>query len=608
MKDLRIFIWLLMSMALFVNCNNDDDNSEYAKVVPVDDGGQYTETVVTLNRNGVKDGTVVLRFYSKVDGVPYISLKDFHKVMLPQGSMSLNRQGDLYEITTSGGTAMVDVKADRFTTSSIISIFDMIGHFGSDIPCAVSYDGSQFIKPKDRQLLPETATVTFDFKKYNIDIYDDGSNVYFPYATLADIYSDMNLNTSYYNDGDKELIINSTLDFNSYKKMDPNRNERIYGRQEVTDDFAMYRYNELCFVFDYIYGFPGHDNELHRVGIENSGLDVALDKATSGAEVKKLLKSKDNAAFLMGMDGLQALAFDGGHTNVTQANTIAELPAVKARRDACDAQYPSTAALYKEYKDKMTGISNYYGKMQTLRKETYGDKKYIVSSDKTTAVIVLNSFMDLDYEGWKTYYSSKKTEADWEQLLARDGNLLATFLSGVKQARKDGVKNIILDLTQNSGGSSDLVLAIESLISRDETERQQISLYSDYVISNQASTTHYVADRNFDGSFDDADAKVDYTDLNFAVLTSHFSFSCANLMPSVMKDGGFKVMGERSGGGCCAIQIQFTPDGMMYIISCYRLRMLNAKRENIDVGVPVDVEVPIDKFYDINYLAGKIKN
>jgi hypothetical protein len=30
---------------------------------------------------------------------------------MPQGSMKLNRQGDLYEITASGGRAMLDVKA-----------------------------------------------------------------------------------------------------------------------------------------------------------------------------------------------------------------------------------------------------------------------------------------------------------------------------------------------------------------------------------------------------------------------------------------------------------------------------------------------------------------
>ncbi len=394
MKVLRN-LWLLASVALFVNCSNEDNHAGGAKVVPVDDGGQYTETVVTLNRNGVKNGTATLRFYSNLDGIPYISIKDFHKVMLPQGSMTVSRKGDLYEIATSGGTAMVDVKADQFVTSSIISIFDMISLIGRDIPCSIPYDGSLYLKPKDLQLLPEVASVTFDFKKYSIDLHDDGSNIYFPYATLADIYSDMNMNTTYYNDGDKELII-TTDEIENYVKVDPDRNERIYGRQEVSDALAQFRYNELCFVFDYIYGYPGRDNELFRAGMEQYGLDAALDKAKSGSEVKRLLKSKDNAAFLLGMDGFQQLVDDGGHTSVSQAKNIAELPAVLARLEACAAQYPATVALVKEYSDNRNKLKSYVSKMQTLRKESYGDKKYIVSSDKSTAVIVLNSFMDMD--------------------------------------------------------------------------------------------------------------------------------------------------------------------------------------------------------------------
>ncbi len=607
MKVLRIFIWLLASATFFLSCTDDDNNTGGEKAVPADDGGSYTETVVTINRDGVKAGSAVLRFYSNKDGIPYISVSDFHKVMLPQGSMKVSRQGDNYEISTSGGTATVDVKNDLFTTTSMVSIFDMISNKGTDLPCAVSYDGSQYIKPRERLLLPAVATVTFDFRQYSIDLHDDGSNVYFPYATLADIYSDMNLNTTYYNDGDRALIVNSKLAFDGYDKMDPNRRQRIYGRQELTDDMAQYRYNELCFVFDHIYGYPGHDNELFRVGMEQCGFDAALDKANTGAEVKKLLKSKDNAAFILGMDGLQQLAFDRGHTNITQSRYIAKLPDVKARYETYAAQYPATAKLFKDFSQTMTDVRHYADSLTALRKKTYGHKKYIASSDKSTAVIVLNSLMDLDYQGWKTYYDSQKTEADWDKLLARDSNMVATFLNGVRMARKDGVKNVILDLTLNSGGSSDIALAILSLITRNETERQQVALYSDYVISHQASTTHYIVDRNFDGRFDAEDAKVDYSDLNFAVLTSNYSFSCANLMPSLMKDSGFKVMGERSGGGSCAIQLQFTPDGMMYIISCYRLRMLNAKRENIDAGIPVDIAVPTDKLYDIDYLAEKCR-
>lgn len=108
MWNLRKFIWLFASIALFTNCTNEDNNSGITKVTPVDDGGAYTETAVTLNRNGVKSGTAVLRFYSNIDGVPYISIKDFHKVMAPNGSMSVSRQGDFYTISTSGGISHGD--------------------------------------------------------------------------------------------------------------------------------------------------------------------------------------------------------------------------------------------------------------------------------------------------------------------------------------------------------------------------------------------------------------------------------------------------------------------------------------------------------------------
>ncbi len=607
MKVFRNLIVLCVSASLFFSCSEDDNNAGGSQLLPIDAGAPFSETPVTINRDGVKSGTVMLRFYSDMDDIPYISVADFHRVMLPGASMTVTRQGDLYSIATIGGTATVDVKGDQFTTSSVVSLFDILSFRNPGVPCAVSYDSSPYVKPKERQLSPAAATVTFDFKKYDINLHDDGSTVYFPYATLADIYSDMNLNTTYYNDGAKELLVNTQLVFDGFDKMDPDRYERIYGRQEVSDAYAQYRYHELCFVFDNIYGYPGRDNELFRAGMEKCGLDAALDKCQSGSDVKKLLKSRDPAAFVLGMDGLQQLAFDGGHTSVLQSGNIAELPAVKSRWQACAAQHPATAALYNDFIQTITAESDYAKKLMALRKQRYGDRKYIASTDKSTAVIILNSLMELDYEGWNAYYASQKTDADWNRLLARDSNAVATFLSGVRQARRDGVKNIILDLTMNTGGSSDLVVTILSLATRQASERRQVPLYSDYVISKQTSTTYYVVDRNFDGKFDEADADVDYGDLNFAVLTSKRSFSCANLLPSVMKDSGFKVMGQRSGGGACAIQFQFTPDGMMYIISCYRLRMLNAKGENIDGGIPVDIEVPEDRFYDIDYLAERFK-
>ncbi len=606
MKMMRMLILLWIATALFVGCSDSDNTTGGQQTQPVDDGGPYTEKTVTIHRDGVRSGHVQLRFYASKADIPYISVSDFHRVMVPQASLSVTRQGDSYTVTTSGGTATIDVKGDQFTTAAAVSLFDILSLKHPGVPCAVSYDSSPYIIPKERQLLPAAATVTFDFRKYDIDLHDDGSQIFMPYATLADIYSDMNLNTTYYNDGDQELIVNHQLAFDDFDKMDPNRRQRIYGRQQVSETYAAYRYHELFFVFDYIYGYPGRDNALYRAGMEQCGFDAALDKCPSGAEVKKLLKSQDNAAFILGMDGLQQLAYDGGHTSVSQVDNIADLPAAKARWDDCAAQHPAAAALFNDFSQTLTGVTSYASQLKTLRQQTYGDQTYIASSDQTTAVIVLNSLMDLDYEGWQTYYASQKTAADWNTLLAREGNAVATFLSGLRQARLDGVKNIILDLTMNTGGSSDIVMTLLSLVTSRPAERQQVALYSDYVLTRQASTTYYVVDRNFDGRFDAADALVDNSQFNFAVLTSHRSFSCANLLPSVLKDSGIKVIGQRSGGGSCAIQFQFTPDGMMYIISCYRLRMLNAKGENIDSGIPVDITIPTEKFYDIDYLATQL--
>jgi C-terminal processing protease CtpA/Prc len=98
-------------------------------------------------------------------------------------------------------------------------------------------------------------------------------------------------------------------------------------------------------------------------------------------------------------------------------------------------------------------------------------------------------------------------------------------------------------------------------------------------------------DRNLDGAFDEQDKAVDYSDLNFAVLTSRSSFSCGNLLPSVLADAGIMVIGERSGGGSCAVQKCVTADGVGWQMSTWRGKLINDAGQDIDDGVPVDVDL-----------------
>ncbi len=84
---------------------------------------------------------------------------------------------------------------------------------------------------------------------------------------------------------------------------------------------------------------------------------------------------------------------------------------------------------------------------------------------------------------------------------------------------------------------------------------------------------------------------MDYSDLNFAVLTSGYSYSCGNQLPCLMKDAGVPIIGERSGGGSCSVQRDLTGEGLVYSHSSWISRLVNDAGEEIDDGVPVDVDL-----------------
>jgi C-terminal processing protease CtpA/Prc len=121
------------------------------------------------------------------------------------------------------------------------------------------------------------------------------------------------------------------------------------------------------------------------------------------------------------------------------------------------------------------------------------------------------------------------------------------------------IENVVLDLSCNGGGAVDAAIYVVGWMLG----------YCDFhltnPITNSFSTTSYAVDVNLDGEFNEKDT---IADKNLYCLISSVSFSCGNLVPSLLKQSGMvTLLGDTSGGGACAVQFGSLADGSVFTIS-----------------------------------------
>lgn len=175
----------------------------------------------------------------------------------------------------------------------------------------------------------------------------------------------------------------------------------------------------------------------------------------------------------------------------------------------------------------------------------------------------------------------------------------------------------MLDLSTNGGGDSAALLGLLGLLNNSNATMS----FND-VANHFRTDSIYKVDINLDGKCDEIDVVEarKFSDLKIVLLISSVAFSCGNLLPSVLKDLGYMTIGEKTGGGSCAIMIGAMPDGAYYIRSSYKC-LSDITGNNIDSGVPVNVSLlkePISQngimvndysnFYNIDYVYNVVTN
>ena len=613
----RFLPLLLASLVAMVSCSPKYYANRNRVPDEMPDGGSYTERVVPVVTKIAPDGQVTLRFYDNMPNVAYISAADFQSIVLPGSTMTVTHTGaGQYTLANADATATVNINDDVFVSDQFEAFTNQMGLLQPGM-ANVYYDGMPFVRYKKVSYFPLKATTTLDMGAYGIDLHADGKGaVYFPFATLADMYTDLYYHHAGFN-GEK-VVANLSLNEVGLAKIDPDYNKPLVARTTRPADLTDFNYKELCFAMDHFYGYPGRVK--YNDALKAKGLDKTLEEdIESGPAIKKLLLSEKFSDYMLGMVGLTGVYFDG-HTAMDISSALGKI-----------TDHPE---LYKEYQ---AGLMANQGVMamvmsavmdmramvadgqavEALRPKVYGEGvTYVKKGD--TAVCVFDSFNERNEQAWKDYYAGTGPMPTVENAPNDD---MVIFLDALKKAAADPeVKNFVIDITANGGGSADIVLAMTSLI----LDKSYIS--QDNSLTGQRSIVEYEVDRNFNGVFDAADKDVRY-DLNFAVLTSPMSFSCGNLFPSILKDAGVPVMGATSGGGACAIQAMCTADGFCFQISSFRARLNSLDGDNIDGGVTPDIPIDNDgrvevklseenslmvkdysKYFDIDYLRSLLES
>ncbi|ENY69450.1 Hypothetical protein, predicted lipoprotein, putative protease [Mycoplasmopsis bovigenitalium 51080] len=222
---------------------------------------------------------------------------------------------------------------------------------------------------------------------------------------------------------------------------------------------------------------------------------------------------------------------------------------------------------------------------------------------KDTARIVLDNFEDIaalsgsNIEKWK-YNSFERMKAAMERIKKDDPN--------------NQVKNIILDLSLNGGGSS-----LELQKTLGFIKNKDISLIIHDKLSSEYTYLNYNVDTNNDNLYNEKDG---FSEYKWYVLVGVNTFSAANLFAHVVKQENIAtVIGQKTGGGMFSVLPTILPDGTNVDISSTLAWTGKPNREVrtsedlpfTDQGIEPDFYVDYKNFtkHDIlNYLIKKENN
>ncbi|MBQ7243008.1 MAG: hypothetical protein IJS52_02250, partial [Bacilli bacterium] len=354
----------------------------------------------------------------------------------------------------------------------------------------------------------------------------------------------------------------------------------FFGAKKRSKEVAAFTYDLLRFQFDHYYGLK----------------DVAkyedFDQYAVSKGLKERLLSEDADTYDEALAELTCKDIDDGHTRYV-------LPSAFSGKGAVEGKAYATKHSGPRYKGLLEKLERYQkARNEALGlKETEQAKAIGYFTKDSTALIRFDMFSNPGM-----FVTNMYDEGEIEKIDAaaafQQGNVPLGFDATFYQLSKiTGIKNVIIDLTCNLGGQVNVLPYILAHISKDPMMQ-----YKD-MNRGVVNEYHYKVDLNHDKKWGDVGDTYEGK-YNFFILTSDFSFSCANMLPTLVKNRGAKVIGMKSGGGAATVGGFTDGLGSFYNLSSPLVSMIQEGESfhHLDAGVPVDYELAADSWYDLTKL------
>lgn len=552
MKRIVSILMLIIGMIFIIFCN----------IGPLSDSVRS----VPLMREGGATESITLRFYKEQPNIPFFGLKAYSETVgVNPLTFEVKDDGKYYFANEKGAVAVVDPAQGTITADDWCDFFNP----------ALPYEGGakafkdtscDFIRVKDVSYKGDSKQLKLDLKKYGLKMYADEEDVYLSLSLLSSMMAGLDTWNIKWN-GEKayctRILENEDILEDYYKS--PSM-KRMLHNGERKKDIAEESYKELCFIIDNFLGRSESaplDEQLFPKGLNQTLLDMGED----GKELIDNLSSIKTRDYLMGMMELFYRYLYDGHT-VPYGGAI--LLNTENISGITTEDMDEIVRLYIEeipYESSMV-----IDQILVQRKNQWGDEPYREYGN--TAIIYLKNFMP-DEEGWKKFYKG-------EGEIPKD--CVGNTITGLKKASQNPeIKNILFDLSANSGGATDALAYITSITVGVDT------IHGREQFSGRELEVTFESDTNLDGVIDAKDRDFVYDQFNYGVLTSKGAFSCGNLFPIVMQEAGAVLIGEPTGGGCCCIQVGVSSDGTDYIISSKQWQLTDSDQNSVESGCNTDL-------------------